>query len=207
MADGVTVPEVLTAPPPARAKGLKRAKAADQPWHDKFIAALADAGVVRVACRQAGTSTELVYEYRESDPEFARRWQVALKDALDVVRAAAFRRAVEGWRRPACPACRGTRVASPAPGESAPCPACSGSGFDAAVERPSDGLAQFILSRLDPEFREARRLELAAAPGQAVSFAMMLRLTEADASPAAAELQAGPEPGEDDDAPPSAEPA
>lgn len=66
------------------------------PRKRKFLHALARTGCVRDACALANISTTSAYRYRKRDAGFAEAWERALTEALPVLEAAAFERAVEG---------------------------------------------------------------------------------------------------------------
>lgn len=65
-----------------------------------FLHALARTGCVRDACRLAHISSTSAYRHRKRDAGFARAWERALGEALPVLEAAAFERAVEGVDEP-----------------------------------------------------------------------------------------------------------
>ncbi len=52
-------------------------------WRKAFLKSLADCGIVRVACDEAGIDSKTAYNNRNSDPEFAEAWQSALDLAAD----------------------------------------------------------------------------------------------------------------------------
>ena len=58
-------------------------------WEEPFLTALAQYGVVALACVQTGVSTSAVYEWRRKDKTFRRRWMTALKDYRDTLLAKA----------------------------------------------------------------------------------------------------------------------
>lgn len=67
---------------------------------EKLFAALATGETVGVACKAAGYSRRSVYEYRNEDEEFARRWQEADDEAVELMEAEADRRATKGTLKP-----------------------------------------------------------------------------------------------------------
>jgi len=71
-----------------------------EPRKRKFLHALARTGCVRDACRIAHISSTSAYRHRRRDPDFADAWERALSEALPVLEAAAFERAVEGVWEP-----------------------------------------------------------------------------------------------------------
>ena len=70
------------------------------PRKRKFLHALARTGCVRDACAIANISTTSAYRHRKRDAGFADAWERALTEALPVLEAAAFERAVEGVDEP-----------------------------------------------------------------------------------------------------------
>lgn len=65
-------------------------------WKRIFLAALANSGNVRASCRLAGIARSTAYEAREKDAAFGAQWSGALLEALELLEAAAFRRALTG---------------------------------------------------------------------------------------------------------------
>lgn len=65
-------------------------------WEKAFLSALAEAGVVRYACKAAGVSTPVVYARRQEAPDFAAAWAQALDDAADLLESEAVRRGRDG---------------------------------------------------------------------------------------------------------------
>lgn len=63
-------------------------------WRDRFLATLADGGIVREACIAAGVSRQTAYAARAAEPEFAEAWRLALQDAADRALVEYRRRAV-----------------------------------------------------------------------------------------------------------------
>ncbi|QLC25953.1 hypothetical protein HFP57_13585 [Parasphingopyxis algicola] len=70
------------------------------PRKRKFLHALARTGCVRDACAIAHISSTSAYRHRRRDAGFAAAWERALTEALPVLEAAAFERAVEGVWEP-----------------------------------------------------------------------------------------------------------
>lgn len=82
-------------------RGNSRAAAARRPKKMAlFLEALADTVNVALACKRAGVPRRTVYEWRERDAEFDRRWQEALDEGIDLLEAELHRRAFEGVERP-----------------------------------------------------------------------------------------------------------
>jgi hypothetical protein len=68
-------------------------------WKKRFLKALADTAIVRVACSSAGIERSYAYKSRAKDKEFAAAWDLALEDAADAMEAEALRRATRGVKR------------------------------------------------------------------------------------------------------------
>lgn len=64
-------------------------------WRDRFLAQLAESGIVREACIAAGISRKTAYEHRAADSDFAAAWKLALQDAADAALAVYRRRALQ----------------------------------------------------------------------------------------------------------------
>ncbi len=83
----------VNSPSPQRSRGrLARRKR----WQAKFLAALAKAPSVKHAARAAGVSRSAAYRQRESDVEFAARWDEQIEAATDELELMAFRSALAG---------------------------------------------------------------------------------------------------------------
>jgi hypothetical protein len=65
-------------------------------WKGVFLGVLAETGNVSAAIRGAGIARETVYAAKQKDPSFAQAWGEALDAAVDLLKAEARRRAVEG---------------------------------------------------------------------------------------------------------------
>jgi hypothetical protein len=76
------------------AKAIQRARKA------AFLRHLEMTGNVTVACAQAEVGKTQVYEWRKDDIEFRFAWDDAIESAADLLEAEAFRRGVQGTRRP-----------------------------------------------------------------------------------------------------------
>jgi len=62
-------------------------------WYIPFLAALRNSANLRVACDAAGHSRSYVQEHRAKYPAFARVWDEAIEDAIDILEAEAWQRA------------------------------------------------------------------------------------------------------------------
>ncbi len=65
-------------------------------WRKAFLKSLADCGIVRAACEEAGVDPKTAYNNRNSDPEFAAQWQASLDLAADALESEIRRRAFAG---------------------------------------------------------------------------------------------------------------
>lgn len=65
-----------------------------------FLTTLQDTGNVTASCLTAGIDRKSVYKWRESDTEFAERWEIALEIAVDKLEYVARNRAVQGVKEP-----------------------------------------------------------------------------------------------------------
>ena len=63
-------------------------------WRKPFLATLAKTLNVTASCREAKVSRAVVYRARETSATFAKQWDDATDQAVDVLEAAAFTRAV-----------------------------------------------------------------------------------------------------------------
>jgi hypothetical protein len=65
-------------------------------WRPKFLAALSLTRCVLLAARASHITRKTAYEHRKIDEEFAAQWQEAEADAIELLHARAFQRALEG---------------------------------------------------------------------------------------------------------------
>jgi hypothetical protein len=61
-----------------------------------FLDGLRQTGVISYACKMAGIGHSTAYEWRSSDDSFAKDWNEALEEALDMLELEARRRAHDG---------------------------------------------------------------------------------------------------------------
>lgn len=66
---------------------------------EMFLAAFSQFANVTQACETAGVCSSYMYSLKESDPEFAERWEQARKEAIDRMVQETSRRAFLGVRR------------------------------------------------------------------------------------------------------------
>jgi hypothetical protein len=64
-------------------------------WRERFIEVLSNTCNVRAACQAAGVNRATAYRLRERNEGFAKRWDEALQEGVDVLEAVAWRRANE----------------------------------------------------------------------------------------------------------------
>jgi hypothetical protein len=71
------------------------------PWtrQGRFLRALAKCGCIARACRAADLDRRLAYRWRDSDPDFARRWKAAAARGTDLIRDELMERALVGRER------------------------------------------------------------------------------------------------------------
>lgn len=65
-----------------------------------FLLALAETGELRRACRAIDVPVWLLFQWRKKDPQFAEDWATALEAGKTILEAEAYRRAMEGVRKP-----------------------------------------------------------------------------------------------------------
>lgn len=64
-------------------------------WQNHFLEVLRETGIVRTAAEAAGVGRTFVYHARVRDSVFAKKWDAAMADAIDLLEAIAFKRASE----------------------------------------------------------------------------------------------------------------
>jgi hypothetical protein len=69
-------------------------------WKAAFLESLRDTCNVRAACEAAGISPQTVYRARMRSPEFARGWDEAIEEGIQLLEFEARRRALHGTMRP-----------------------------------------------------------------------------------------------------------
>ena len=79
-------------------------------WSRVFLAELAATSNVSAAARKAGVCTSKVYEARRANPEFYRRWQVALCEGYELLEMGLLQRLRDGEIKPAAGAKKGVRT-------------------------------------------------------------------------------------------------
>lgn len=78
----------------------RRVRRPVKPWREAFLAQLSQNANVLLSCKTAKVSRAYVYETRNSDAEFAKLWDAAVDEAIDVLEEEAWRRAVKGVTEP-----------------------------------------------------------------------------------------------------------
>jgi len=64
---------------------------------ERFLAELSSDANVSAAANAIGVSRRTVYDWREADPEFAKRWDAAVEIGLDALEDEAARRGMRGY--------------------------------------------------------------------------------------------------------------
>ena len=67
---------------------------------ERFLKELAQESSVSRAAKSVGTGRSTVYQWRENDVNFAKRWDEAIEDGTDRMEDEAVRRGVEGVEKP-----------------------------------------------------------------------------------------------------------
>ena len=135
---------------------------------NEFLAALAATCNVTRACEAAGLGRRTAYEWRESDPEFAARWENARRIGAEALEDECMRRATEGVEEPVF--FQGVECGT--------------------VRRYSDTLAIFLLKGAMPEkYREKASMELTGANGGPVQISDTERAAKIAAILAAAKAR------------------
>lgn len=80
-------------------KRKRKSRAARQrhDWRDTFISTLFETGLVTESCKAAGIARCTAYDESARNPEFAARWDDAIRVARTMLLDAAIKRARDGW--------------------------------------------------------------------------------------------------------------
>lgn len=70
-------------------------KPIDTSWHPRFIRSLECGANVRMACKDAGVTSDTAYTHRQRFPDFARQWAEAMDLGIAELESVARRRAIE----------------------------------------------------------------------------------------------------------------
>lgn len=140
-----------------------------------FCAALAETANVGRACRAIGMGRTTAYDWREEDPEFAEKWDRAMRIGVTALEDEATRRAFEGVDDPVIHQGQfqymlvpkltrgGKPVMDRATGQPKMVPAFNedGSRKVASVKKYSDSLAAMLLKAHAPDkYRDNSKVEL-----------------------------------------------
>ena len=118
----------MAGPDPSRKRRLPKG------WRGKFIASLAEHGVVQQACEESGVGRSSAYKHRQEDSDFAEAWDEAVEASTDLMIAEARRRAVQGVDEPVFYG--GSRVGT--------------------IRKYSDSLLMFLIKARRPEYRDSQ---------------------------------------------------
>jgi hypothetical protein len=121
-----------------------------------FLAALSLGGTVTAAAEKANIGRRTVYDWKESDPEFAALFEDAYQRGIAVLEEEAVRRAYHGTERPIFQ--KGVQVGS--------------------IKEFSDSLLMFLLKSRDPRFRDKATVEMTGAGGGPIKTEGGLDLTK-----------------------------
>lgn len=66
----------------------------------EFLTFIAETANVTRASEKIGMSRQRMYELRDEDPDFRKRWDAAVEIGTDALEDEATRRALEGWEDP-----------------------------------------------------------------------------------------------------------
>lgn len=122
---------------------------------DAFLASFAVAGNITASCRVAQIARSSLYEWLEHDEAFSIRYHQAREEAVDVLEAAAFERAVKGVTRYVVSAGRIVRDET--------------TGRPLLEREYSDTLLLNLLRAHSPKFKQSSRVELTGADGGPVA--------------------------------------
>lgn len=86
--------------PGAPVQRRRPGRRAVKPWRDVFLDQLRKSANVLLSCKAANVARSYAYETREQDPAFARLWDAAVEEAIDLLEKEAWRRAVTGVTKP-----------------------------------------------------------------------------------------------------------
>lgn len=112
-----------------------------------FLEYLRERPNVTKAARWAGWTRQNVYILRDNDPEFAKAWDAALEESIELCEGEMHRRAFDGTLKPVYQS--GVKVGS--------------------IREYSDTLAIFLMKAHRPEkYRETTRTEITGKDGKAI---------------------------------------
>src|SRR5260221_9054353 len=64
---------------------------------NEFLAAFAQHGIISKACKETDIDRKTVYNWKEHSDDFLFRYNLAIEEAKDAIRAEIHRRAHDGW--------------------------------------------------------------------------------------------------------------
>jgi hypothetical protein len=108
-----------------------------------FLATLSQGGTVTAAAEKANIGRRTIYDWKESDPEFAAQFEDAYQRGIAVLEDEAVRRAYHGVQRPVY---QKGQIAG-------------------HVTEYSDSLLMFLLKSRDPRFRDKTQVEMTGKDG------------------------------------------
>lgn len=125
-----------------------------------FLTVFADTCSVTKAAAAIGVARQTVYEWRDSDAEFAAAWQAAERLGVEGMKDEVKRRAFDGVNEPVFY-----------------------QGYECGtVRKYSDTLAMFLIKAHDPAYRDSSRVDIGNADGKP------FEISDADAATEAAKL-------------------
>jgi hypothetical protein len=120
-----------------------------------FLETLAETANVTAAAQSVSLNRQYLYVLRENEPEFAERWDAAVKLGTHALEDEAARRAKDGWEEPVF--YQGVECGH--------------------VRKFSDTLLIFLLKARDPKYRE--RLDLAGPNGGPIPVSNTVEVIDA----------------------------
>lgn len=143
-------------PTPQRARrrqGQSMTEAEREATKDVFLQAFSMTANVRAACLKAGIDRSTVYHWQEHDEEFGFKFRQASEDANDLIRGELFRRAVQGYEKPAVSQGKVVYVEETLPdGKKV---------YKPLMERVySDNLLSLLAKARMPEFRDKQSIDM-----------------------------------------------
>jgi hypothetical protein len=140
------MPEQIDRSTPSRAirrRGQHLTKEERVAIQEKFLKTFANNANVRAACFVAGINRSQVYRWQETDEQFSFRFKQAEADANDMLRAAAWKRGVEGVDKPVVSMGKQVRV----------------DGKPLMERVYSDNLLSLLMKARMPEFRDKSQVD------------------------------------------------
>lgn len=136
--------EELPDPLPSRRQGKRPTPEEKQLVRQVLIESLPVLGNISAACRQAGIHPSTVYDWLETDPDFADVFQEADRQANDALRGEAWRRGVHGVPEPIVSMGKLVRDED--------------TGQPLTVQKYSDNLLTLLMRARMPEYRDSRQV-------------------------------------------------